>query len=274
MVRDEDIFDTWFSSCQWPFTSLGGLETQDFKTFYPTSVLETGRDILLFWVARMVIMGIYKTGESPFSDVYIHGLVLDKEGRKQSKSKGNGIEPKDLISKFGRDALRLSLVAANAPDQDFRLYDEKVMGSRNFINKVYNSARLIFLKLEDLNADDKKFIREHSGTFYKKTNMPIHPELTDIINSTTRNMNNFQFGKAAFNLREFYHHTYCDLYLEDMKQYNDIEAKCELVYTLYILIKLMHPFIPFITENIYQELIQRDLIESDDKSIMYTEFPK
>ncbi len=276
LIQEEDIFDTWFSSTQWPYTTLGGLEGTDFKTFYPTNVLETGRDILFFWVARMVMMGLYKTSRVPFSDIYLHGLVLDKDGLKQSKSKGNGVNPMEIIDKFGTDSLRLALVSGVAPDQDMKLYDDKIKGFRNFINKVYNSSRFIFLKVEDLSSDNKKFIREHTGLYAAKTNIHMNKELPDIVKTVNRNFTNFEFGLAAFNLQNFYHHTFCDSYLEDMKnpENESIESYAELVHTFYTLIRLMHPFIPFITEALFQTLKEKDLIETKEISIMYEEFPQ
>jgi valyl-tRNA synthetase len=276
LVQEEDIFDTWFSSTQWPYTTLGGLEGLDFKTFYPTNVLETGRDILFFWVARMVIMGLYRTGKAPFSDVYLHGLILDKDGLKQSKSKGNGVNPMEMIDRFGTDSLRLALVSGVAPDQDMKLYEEKIKGFRNFINKVYNSSRFIFLKIEDLSPDDRKFIREHAGIYAAKTNMHMNQELQDLVKTVNRNIKTFEFGLAAFNLQNFYHHTFCDSYLEDMKspENDNIESKAELIHTFYALIRLMHPFIPFITEALFQTLKEKGLIETEEISIMYEEFPK
>ncbi len=276
LVEEEDIFDTWFSSTQWPYTTLGGTESKDFKTFYPTNVLETGRDILFFWVARMVMMGLYRTSKVPFFDVYLHGLVLDKDGLKQSKSKGNGVSPMEMIDRFGTDSLRLSLVSGVAPDQDMKLYDEKVKGFRNFINKVYNSSRFIFLKMENLSEDDKKFIRENTGIYAAKTNIHITQEIQDLIRIVNRNIANFEFGLAAFNLQNFYHHTFCDSYLEDMKnpKNDNIESNAELVHTFYTLVKLMHPFIPFITEALFQTLKDKGLIKTEEISIMYEEFPK
>ena len=275
IVQDDDIFDTWFSSTQWPYTVLGGVDSKDYKEFYPTNVMETGRDILFFWVARMVMMGLYTTGKAPFSKVYLHGLVLDKEGQKQSKSKGNGIDPRDMIDKYGTDALRLSLVSSIAPDQDFRLYDEKVKGFRNFINKIYNSARFIFLKMEDLTDKEKAELQKqlYSGKISTKTNINIHQEMNDHISNINRFMENFDIGIAAFEIQNFYHHTFCDIYLEEMKQYNSIESRAELIRVFLQNILLMHPFIPFITENIYQTLKEKNLIDNSEDSIMYEKYP-
>jgi valyl-tRNA synthetase len=275
IVQDEDIFDTWFSSTQWPYSVLGGVGSKDYKEFYPTNVMETGRDILFFWVARMVMMCIYTTGKVPFSKVYLHGLVLDKEGQKQSKSKGNGIDPKDMIDKYGTDALRLSLVSSISPDQDFRLYDEKVKGFRNFINKIYNSSRFIFLKIGDLTEDEKSKLKKliASGNIHTKTNIKIHAEMHDHISNINRFMKNFEIGLAAFQIQNFYHHTFCDIYLEEMKAHNSIEAKADLINIFLQNILLMHPFIPFITENIYQILKEENLIDSSEDSIMYEKYP-
>lgn len=272
IIQDEDIFDTWFSSCQWPYTALGGINSKDFKDFYPTDVLETGRDILLFWVARMVMLSIYKTEKIPFKNIYLHGLILDKEGQKQSKSKGNGIEPQAMIDKFGTDALRLALVSGIGADQDTKLYEEKIQGFRNFINKVYNSSRFVFLKTQILSKEDKNFVREHPQIFHKKTKIDMNRELINLKDKMQNLLENFEFGIAASNIQNFYHHTYCDLYLEDMKNYNEKEDIAELIHTFYELIKLMHPFLPFITELIFQNLKTEGLIETKEESIMYEEY--
>jgi valyl-tRNA synthetase len=276
MIQDEDIFDTWFSSTQWPYTSLGGTGSKDYKEYYPTNVMETGRDILLFWVARMVMMGLYTTGKVPFNEVYLHGLVLDKEGQKQSKSKGNGIDPADMIEKFGTDALRLALVSSVAPDQDFRLYEEKIKGFRNFINKIYNSARLVFLTLENLSEEDKIKIKEYirEGKMTTKVNININQEMTDHTRNIHRFMKKFEIGIAAFEIQNFYHHTFCDIYLEEMKPHlSQIESKAELLNIFLKNILIMHPFIPFITENIYQALLEKNLIDTQEKIIMYEKYP-
>ena len=269
IVQDDDIFDTWFSSCQWPYTALGGTNSKDFKEFYPTNVMETGRDILFFWVARMVIMGIYKTDNIPFSEVYLHGLILDKNGVKQSKSKGNGIAPQDMITRFGTDALRLSLVSGISPDQDTRLYDEKIKGFRNFINKVYNSSRFVLLQTKDLSDKDRMFIREHQEFGSKIDNIDIQTELISFLKSIKKKIDHFNIGNAAFDIQNFYHHRFCDIYLEEIKNKKDLQAKSELVYVFYELIKIMHPFIPFITELIFQTLKENGLINSKEISIMY-----
>ncbi len=270
VIQDTDILDTWFSSSQWPYSCMGGIKSEDFKEFYPTSVMETGRDILLFWVARMVMMGIYKTGKVPFQEVYLHGLALDKEGKKQSKSKGNGIDPQEIIHKYGTDALRLSLISGNAPDQDFKLFDEKVRGFRNFINKVYNSSRYIILQLEELDEKDKKYIRENLKFTQKSI---IKTKINKHIEDISKKMNNFEFGKAAFNIEQFYHHYYCDIYIEKTKEISNLEIKAELVFTLYQNLKLMHPFIPFITELIYIKLKELNVLENQEEVLMYCKYP-
>ncbi|MCL4393107.1 valine--tRNA ligase [Patescibacteria group bacterium] len=269
IIQDEDIFDTWFSSCQWPYTALGGVNSEDFKMFYPANVMETGRDILFFWVARMIILNIYKTENIPFRNVYLHGLILDREGKKQSKSRGNGIDPSSMIDQFGTDALRLALVSGIAPDQDTKLYNEKIQGFRNFINKIYNSSRFIFLQMQDLDEKDREFIRENTGKYCIKSKVNIQKELLDLKHMTHSNFKSFDIGITAHNLQNFYHHTYCDSYLEDAKNDKSIEAKAELIYTFYTLIKLMHPFVPFITELIFQNLKEENLIKTKEESIMY-----
>ncbi len=273
IVQDEDIFDTWFSSSQWPYSVLGGLNSKDFKEFYPEDVMETGRDILFSWVSRMVMLSLYKTKKVPFRDVYLHGIVLDKDGQKQSKSKGNGMDPSTFIDKFGTDALRLSLVSGNAADQDLRLYEEKVKGFRNFINKIYNSARYILLQTENLSSEDKKYIRENLGYRVKMKDFSIQKEQEKHIRNIEKLLEKFDIGIAAFNIQNFYHHTYCDIYIEKTKEYQTLDMKAELIYTLLQNIIVMHPFIPFITENIYQTLKEKDLITPLDTSLMYEKFP-
>ncbi len=274
IVQDEDIFDTWFSSTQWPFSSLGGINGKDFKEFYPTNVMETGRDILFFWVARMGIMGLYVTEKIPFKTVYLHGLVLDKDGKKQSKSRGNGIDPKDMIDKYGRDALRLSLVSSVAPDQDFRLFEEKIKGYRNFINKVYNSSRLIFMMLEK-NKNSLPSIKNSYGAYSTKTSINISREMTDHVKKINRLFKNYEIGLVAFELQNFYHHIFCDIYLEAIKPHqDDPKALGEILYVFYQNILLLHPFIPFITEHIFQDLKRLGYIDTENETMDYEIYPK
>jgi valyl-tRNA synthetase len=201
-------------------------------------------------------------------------LVLDKDGKKQSKSRGNGIDPKDMIDKYGRDALRLSLVSSVAPDQDFRLFEEKIKGYRNFINKVYNSSRLIFMMLEK-NKNSLPSIKKAYGTYSTKTSINISREMTDHVKKIDVFFRHYEIGLAAFELQNFYHHIFCDIYLEAIKPYQDKpKALGEILYVFYQNILLLHPFIPFITEHIFQDLKRLGYIDTENETMDYEIYPK
>ncbi|MFH1088292.1 MAG: valine--tRNA ligase [Patescibacteria group bacterium] len=248
MVQDEDTLDTWFSSGQWPFTTLGWpKETADFKYFYPTTMMETGWDILFFWVARMIMMGLYCTGKIPFEMVYLNGLVRDKAGVKISKSKGNVIDPLEMVEKYGADALRLGLLAGIAPGNDSMVSEEKIRGYRNFANKIWNAARFIQMnvgaevKLENikLNPEDKKAITEFHNT----------------IKQVTTHMDKYRLAPAGEMLYEYFWHQFCDQYIEQAKTRlkTDQSAEATLHYILKNCLIMLHPFVPFVTEAVWQE---------------------
>jgi len=249
VLQETDTFDTWFSSGQWPYSTLGwdpnGNHSPDFEYFYPTSVLDTMWDILFFWVARMIMMGIYVTGQIPFKVAHMHSRVTDSKGQKMSKSKGNVIDPLIMSNQYGADALRMALVIGVAPGSDISLSEDKIRAQRNFVNKIWNASRYILmqsseLKTSSLNSDDKNILEK----------------LNKIVFSTTKNLNNYRFGQASEDLYHFFWHEFCDQYIESTK--NRIgEALPTLIKVLTTSLKLLHPFIPFITETVYQELISK-----------------
>ncbi len=272
VVQDEDVLDTWFSSALWPFSTMGWPEkTAELQHFYPTSVLVTGYDIIFFWVARMIMMGLEFQQNIPFKHVFIHGLVRDSEGRKMSKSLGNGIDPLDVIEKYGADTLRFTLVTGNTPGNDMRFYWERVESSRNFSNKLWNASRFVLMNLEGFTPTVRP--EEERYTLADKW---ILGRYVKTVSEVTRNLENFELGEAARVLYEFIWNEYCDWYIEMAKTrlYNkeDADGRATAQYVLwYILentLKLLHPFMPFITENIWQHL------PHDGLSIMVAAWPQ
>ena len=255
IYQDLDTFDTWFSSAQWPFATLKTQKKKkDFLTFYPTSVLETGYDILFFWVARMVMLGIYATLKVPFKNVYLHGLVRDKFKQKISKSKGNVIDPIEVVKQYGSDALRMGLIINNSPGNDLALSEEKVIGYRNFANKIWNASRYVLMNL------DKKFIPQKiNGSKNSKTSADyqVLVKLNHTIKAVTQLMDNYRFYQAGEVIYQFFWHDFCDKYIEISKnQLKDEKRKKETQNILYYVLKtsliLLHPFMPYITEEIWQ----------------------
>ena len=252
--QDEDVLDTWFSSALWPFSTLGWPEqTEDLKYYYPTSVLSCGYDIIFFWLARMVFSGLEQTGECPFQVALMHGLVRDAQGRKMSKSLGNGIDPIKVIDQYGADALRFSLVMGVAPGSDIRMSEEKIESFRNFANKIWNASRFVLMNLEGFEpqgipaADKLQLADKWILTRYQET-----------VRSITDNLENYDLGFAATNLYDFIWSTFCDWYIEAAKQglyAEDGDTKRTtqevLLYVLTGLLKLLHPYMPFITEEVY-----------------------
>ena len=268
--QDEDVLDTWFSSALWPFSTLGFPEhTPDYDYFYPTDTLITAYDIIFFWVARMIFSGIEHTGKAPFKDVLIHGIVRDAEGRKMSKSLGNGIDPLEIIDKYGADTLRFSLVNGVSAGNDTRFSQDKIEGTRNFINKLWNASRFVLMNAE--NAD----IHDISECKLSIADKWIISGLNDTVKSVTMNMEKFEIGLAATALHDFLWYDFCDWYIELSKPalYGENEkVKSDtvsvLVYVLKQSLKLLHPIIPFITEEIYGN------IPGTSGSIMVEEYPK
>ena len=269
LTQDEDTLDTWFSSALWPFSTLGWpKETEDLKYFYPTNVLVTGYDIIFFWVIRMVFSGYEHTGSSPFRDVLIHGLVRDELGRKMSKSLGNGIDPLQVINQYGADALRLTLVTGNAPGNDMRFSEKKIIASRNFANKVWNASRFMLMNIEkaDLTGVTLENLTSADRWILSKANT--------LVKDVTENMENYDFGVAVAKLYDFIWEEFCDWYIEMVKPrlYNEEDAsKAAALFTLKevlsIALKLLHPYMPFITEEIFCSL------QDEEDSIMVSEWP-
>ncbi len=268
--QDEDVLDTWFSSALWPFSTLGWPEkTEELKYFYPTSTLVTGYDIIFFWVARMIFSGMEHMGETPFEKVFIHGLVRDSQGRKMSKSLGNGIDPLEIIDQYGADALRFTLATGNAPGNDMRFYMERVEASRNFANKIWNASRFTLMNLDieenklpdtaDLQIEDKWILSRYNT----------------VVGEVTENLEKYELGIALSKIYDFLWDNFCDWYIElvkprlfDKENPTAKTAQYVLTYVLSNTMKLLHPFMPFITEEIWQHL------PHEGESIMISEWPK
>ena len=269
--QDEDTLDTWFSSALWPFSTLGWPEkTEDYEYFYPTDVLVTGYDIIFFWVIRMVFSGLEHTGKLPFHTVVFHGLVRDDQGRKMSKSLGNGIDPLEVIDKYGADALRFTLITGNAPGNDMRFYWERVEASRNFANKVWNASRFIMMNLPEENIDLSN--KPENLTDADKW---ILSKVNKLAKDVTENLDKYELGIAADKIYEFIWEEFCDWYIEMVKPrlYNDNDdTKYAALWTLKkVLIdglKLLHPYMPFITEEIFCNL------QEEEESIMISTWPE
>ena len=268
-TQDEDTLDTWFSSALWPFSTLGWPEkTEDLDYFYPTNVLVTGYDIIFFWVIRMVFSGYEQTGKCPFSDVLIHGLVRDEQGRKMSKSLGNGIDPLEIIEQYGADALRLTLVTGNAPGNDMRYSEKKIIASRNFANKVWNASRFMLMNIE------KADLSNVSLADLTPADKCILSKANSLVKEVTDNMEKYDFGVAVAKLNDFIWEEFCDWYIEMVKPrlYNEEDTtKAAALFTLKkvltISLKLLHPYMPFITEEIFCSL------QDEEESIMVSEWP-
>ncbi len=281
-TQDPDTLDTWFSSALWPFSTLGWPEmTEDLKYFYPTDVLVTGYDIIFFWVIRMIFSGYEQMGEKPFHTVLFHGLVRDSQGRKMSKSLGNGIDPLEIIEKYGADALRLTLITGNAPGNDMRFYYERVEASRNFANKVWNASRFIMMNMEQ--AEEKTGNRgwEVSYDEIRKDLEPadkwIISKLNTLIQDVTDNIDHYELGIAVQKVYDFIWDEFCDWYIEMVKprlyqkdtdgQGSNNAALWTLKNVLIDALKLLHPYMPFITEEIFCT------IQSEEESVMISKWP-
>ncbi|HQD50154.1 MAG TPA: valine--tRNA ligase [Defluviitaleaceae bacterium] len=268
--QDEDTLDTWFSSALWPFSTLGWPDkTPELEYFYPTDVLVTGYDIIFFWVVRMVFSALEQMGEVPFRDVLIHGLVRDSQGRKMSKSLGNGVDPLEIIDKYGADALRLTLVTGNAPGNDMRFYYERVEASRNFANKIWNAARFILMNFED---EDEIHVELKDLLAADKW---ILSKVNTLAKEVTENMDKYELGIAVSKLYDFFWEEFCDWYIEMVKPrlYNkeDKTRKAALWTLRTVLInalKLLHPYMPFITEEIFT------YIQDEEETIMLSAWPQ
>ncbi|WP_051005467.1 valine--tRNA ligase [Sulfobacillus thermosulfidooxidans] len=266
--QDEDVLDTWFSSALWPFSTLGWPDqTEDLKTFYPTSVLSTAYDIIFFWVSRMIMQGIHFTGQKPFTTVLLHGLVRDSQGRKMSKSLGNGVDPMDVIERYGADALRMALVLSSAPGNDQRYSDERVQAASHFANKIYNAIRYVRMNLPE-NFVLKPLNPHHVEDVW------IIQQLNQTIEKMTAWLHEFEFGQAARAIYDFLWDDYCDWYIElskiRLREYpsDADEVLSTLIYVAEQSLKLLHPFMPFVTEELWQS------IPHEGESIMIAPWPE
>jgi valyl-tRNA synthetase len=259
LKQDQDTLDTWFSSGQWPFTVFGWpKKTKEFEYFYPTTVMETGWDILFFWVARMIMFGIYCTGQVPFKYVYLHGLVRDKDRQKMSKSKGNVIDPLGVVDLHGADALRMALVFGTGAGNDIIISEDKIIAHRRFANKVWNASKFCLQNLES----DLSFLKEKKFSFTREDEW-ILKELENTIKKIDDNFKKFNFHQSAEEIYEFFWHKFCDKTIEDVKRRireNEKEkaGRFVLFKVLTDSLKLLHPFMPFLTEEIYQKLPKKE----------------
>lgn len=272
LVQDKDVLDTWFSSALWPFSTLGWPEkTKELDYFYPTNVLVTGYDIIFFWVVRMMFSGLEQMGEVPFKHTFIHGLVRDAQGRKMSKSLGNGVDPLEVIDDYGADALRFMLMTGNSPGNDMKFLIEKVEASRNFANKIWNASRFVLMGLDEemddfqLNASDELNLSDEW----------ILSRLNEVTRDVTENLNKYELGLAADKIYEFVWNEYCDWYIELAKKRlygNDAKAKATvqkvLITVLKDILKFMHPFMPFITEEIWSHM------PNNEKALIVSDWPE
>jgi len=280
VVQDADTFDTWFSSGQWPFATLGYPDGKDFKTYYPTDVMETGGDLIFFWISRMIMLGLYRTGQVPFKTVYLHGMVLDGKGQKMSKSKGNVINPLDLTAKFGTDAFRMGMVIGNTPGTSLALSEDKITAYKKFANKLWNIARFVFSTAdgsafipgqsgetatpagEDLKATKKNdFTYDPTFDSWSDADKELKAKQDDMLADITADMDNFRFYLAAEKIYHYVWHTFADLIIEESKKVIASGTKDEvnsrkqfLVHSLEVMLKTLHPFMPFITEEIWAEM--------------------
>jgi len=269
-TRDEDTLDTWFSSALWPFSTLGwpNEDAEDFKTFYPTNTLVTGYDIIQAWVSRMIYSGLEYTGKKPFDNVFIHGIVRDSQGRKMSKSLGNGVDPLDVINEYSTDALRFSLILGITAGNDIRYMPEKLESSSNFANKLWNASKFVLMNLEDYDGiyDEKDLCKEDKWILSK---------LNTLVKEVTNNIDNFDIGVSTQKIYDFIWNEFCDWYIEicktrlyDKTSTTRKAAQFTLNKVLQDSLKLLHPVMPFITEEIYTKLY------NDDETIMTAEWPK
>jgi valyl-tRNA synthetase len=274
-TQDSDTLDTWFSSGLWTFSTLGWPEkTSDLSTYHPTNILETGYDILFFWVARMILMTTYHMGDVPFHTVYLHGLVRDENRQKMSKSKGNVLDPLTLIDKYGTDALRMGLVVGNTPGMDLALSEDKIKGYKHFANKIWNASRFVLSNLEDFNPEKQPTLL--------KEDEELLAELDQLTADVTKNMEEFKFYLAAEQLYHYFWHTFADKIIEAAKPRltsSDMADKAAAEWVLYKILTtsltLLHPFMPFITEEIWANLPDRQtsLPKSTNKLLIIQPWP-
>ena len=281
--QDSDTLDTWFSSALWPFSTLGwpNKDAEDLKTFYPTNVLVTGYDIIFFWVARMVFSGLYAMKEKPFSDVLIHGIVRDSQGRKMSKTLGNGVDPIEVINKYGADSMRFSVLSGTTMGNDIKYMPEKLEQASNFANKIWNAAKFIIMNRPDEKEIIKFANENYDGKSFKSNALKVEDKwiiskLNKLIDDITKNIENYDLGVALDNLYGFIWNEFCDWYIEMVKSRLYSEDESEKIRVSFVLdyvfrttMKLLHPFMPFVTSEIYE-----NLVKYDDKELMVSEWPK
>ena len=267
--QDSDTLDTWFSSGLWTFSTLGwpDLNSQDLKTYHPTSILETGYDILFFWVARMILMSTYLLGEVPFKNVYLHGLIRDGQGRKMSKSLGNSLDPLELTEKYGADALRMSLIIGTGPGNDSRMSEDKIRAYKNYANKLWNITRFVLTSTEGVKIDE-------SFKNYSQKDIALIQERDNFVKEITKEMDEYKFYLVGDKIYQYTWAKFADVILEESKTIfasrNDDEINSRkqfLVQTLNLILKVLHPFMPFVTEEIWQTM-------SKSKLLMVERWPK
>jgi valyl-tRNA synthetase len=268
--QDPDTFDTWFSSGQWPLVTLGYPDGDDFKTYYPTSVMETGADLVFKWVPRMLMFGLYRTGVVPFKDVYFHGMVLDKHGKKMSKSKGNVLSPIDLGNTYGTDATRMAFVVANPPGADMPLSEEKVRAYKKFANKLWNITRFVLTETADM---------EHTDVVYSADDTAILARLEEVAGEIGSDIESYKMYLAAEKIYHYVWHEFADKILEESKTIlngDDGHARSArqhvLATCLTTSLKLLHPFMPFVTETIWQQL-PKDIKVDEHEVLMVARWP-
>jgi valyl-tRNA synthetase len=258
---ETDMFDTWFSSGQWPYSTLGGPNGEDFKKYYPTQMMIHARDILFWWSARMIMMGLYRTDQVPYPQIFLTGMILAEDGSKMSKSKGNGVEPKEVFDKYGADALRLWYYSDALPGSNAPLREEKIRGNRNFVNKIWNASRFIIMNIEEEEIED--IVKYEVGKDLDRVRAT-----REHIREVSKYLERYQFNLGAEAIREFFWHLLCDVWIEQVKDETQekevgseirIEKLGELLFLLKENLKIMHPFIPFVTEAVWQELVKLGL---------------
>jgi len=259
---ETDVFDTWFSSGQLPYSTLGGPDGDDYKKYYPTQIMIHARDIIFWWSARMIMMGLYRTNQVPFPTVFLTGMILAADGSKMSKSKGNGIEPSEVFEKYGADSLRLWYYSDALPGSNAPIREEKIKGNRNFVNKIWNASRFILMNIDESEIEG---IKNHESLDTERISRTREHILT-----VSRYIEKYQFNLGAEAIREFFWHQLCDVWIEEIKEEikdqqigSDIriEKLSELLWILKNNLKIMHPFVPFVTEAVWQELVKIGLAE-------------
>ena len=277
LIQDEDTLDTWFSSALWPFSTLGwpNTEAEDYKDFYPTQTLVTGFDIITFWISRMMTQGLELTNQVPFKDVVVHGIVRDNQGRKMSKTLGNGVDPLDVIDQYGTDSLRMSLILGTTPGNDIRYSSDKVEAASNFANKLWNASKFVLMQLEDIEEFKENDITELDFSKMIGIDKWIISKLNTLVKEVTENIEKYDLGVAAQKIYDFIRNDFCDWYIEIVKprlfdKENESRYTVQFIlnYVLCTSLKLLHPFMPFITEEIYSKLYHKE------ESIMMTKFPE